>query len=130
MVVCVGFFLGLGAIAEDGRADRAGRMFAEMEGLFPETLDAVIVSAGDVEMQLRDESMLPGWADQRVLIEVAGREGLVEILTYSGRVVRVETESGVRSFTPLISGSGEILVLVDNNLVATGAGWIVEARRI
>lgn len=91
-------------------------LLAELELLFPGQIEAVVKHGKDIKLRL-DIPTTPRPPDQRVAVTLSVRDEYFEIFTYSGVPVRVEFSKGAICVTPLITGSGEVILLGESGLL-------------
>ncbi len=107
---------------------------AEVEGLFPGQLNAVIERDGVVQLDLAGSAH--SLADKQPLIlHLEGGGHRLRVLSYSGRSVTLELKSGRVTFEALITGDGNV-VLSGNDFAWTSeqprplAGYRVQAHTL
>ena len=101
------------------KTDGLGPVFGQIEALFPNQLDSVIVSAAGVTVNTSDTPTTT-YADQRIrlLLSKAGSKTAdVEIVTYSGRHVCVKVRGNDLCMTPLLTGDGGVMVVTDTQVL-------------
>ena len=104
-------------------------MFQEMETLFPGQVVAVVTRGRNIDLQL-GEQPFPRPADQRVAVTLSVQNEAIEILTYSGSPVCVEAAGTSICLTPLITGSGEVVLVGESGLLDHQSGIRAAARTI
>lgn len=101
------------------KPDGLGPVFGQIEALFPNQLDSVIVSAAGVTVNTSDAPTTT-YADQRIrlLLSKAGSKTAdVQIVTYSGRRVCVKVRGNDLCMTPLLTGDGGVMVVTDTQVL-------------
>lgn len=95
----------------------------ELEQLFPGQLDAVVERDGALQLELaaRPASSTPP-NDQAVLLELTRGERRLRVLAYSGRPVRLRLEHDELHFSPLLTGSGQVMLTGDDFAWSPAAG--------
>lgn len=104
-------------------------VFQEMEVLFPGRVVAVVQRDQKIDLQLGERCFLRP-ADQRVEVMLSMHDETVKILTYSGASVCVNIAGGSICVTPLITGSGEVILVGESGLVNQQSGIHAIARTI
>ncbi len=104
-------------------------LLSELEEFFQGRLAAVVQQDGEVDLRLIDVPV-DREADQRVAVRLEWPGETIEILTYSGIAVCVDSPSGTLCLTPLITGSGSVLLLGDNGLIENQPGLRTEAHTL
>lgn len=84
--------------------------------LFPDQLDAIIARKGQLDLQLAD-SRIRGNPDQAVKITCSKDKESCVIITYSGRNVKFDFAGGELRITPLIDGSGSVILLAPDRVI-------------
>jgi hypothetical protein len=107
----------------------AAPLLDELETLFPADLRGVVVQGEEVQLLLAPGAT-PRPSDQRILIEWQPGDQTVHILTYSGESICVEGPEGPLCLTPLLTGSGAVLILTESGLLETHASAEWDARRM
>jgi len=116
----------------DGGADL--RTLAQVEGLFPGQLNAVIEHDGEVQLDLAGQSS-PGVTDQPVIVQLEHGAHRLRVLSYSGRSITLKLKDGTLTFEVLVTGEGTV-VLSGNNFVWSSAqsgllaGYKVQAHTL
>jgi len=93
-------------------------VIGQIEALFPNQLDSVIVSAAGVTVNASDTPR-PTYADQRIhLVLSGGGSGTadVQVVTYSGRRVCVPLSGKNLCLTPLLKGDGGVMVVTETQV--------------
>lgn len=104
-------------------------LLAELEKFFQGRLAAVIQHDGEIDLRLRDDSVARP-PDQRVAVEIEWRNQKFVILTYSGEAVCLESEAGELCLTPLITGSGEVIIIGETGLMKNARDLRATARAL
>ena len=99
------------AAVVNGGADL--RTLAQVEGLFPGQLNAVIESDGGVRLDLAEASS-PGATDQPVLVQLEGGGHRLRVLSYSGRSVTIELKGTRFTFEALVTSDGGVVLVGDD----------------
>lgn len=105
------------------KLDGIGPVFAQIESLFPNQLDSVVVSAAGVTVNTSDTPTTT-YADQRirlVLSKAGSKSADVQVVTYSGRRVCVEVRGNDLCMTPLLTGDGGVMVVTDTQVLGQDA---------
>lgn len=105
------------------KPDNIGPVFGQIEALFPNQLDSVIVSAAGVTVNTSD-SPVENYADQRIrlVLNKAGSDTAdVQVVTYSGRRVCVKVRGNDLCMTPLLTGDGGVMVVTDTQVFGQDA---------
>ena len=108
------------------------RTLAQVEGLFPGQLNAVIESDGDVQLDLAGASS-PGATDQPVLVQLEGGGHRLRVLSYSGRSVTIELKGARFTFEALVTSDGGVVLVGDDFAWSSAqpkslAGYKIQAR--
>jgi hypothetical protein len=91
-------------------------MLTEMEKLFPQQLDSVVVDGSEVQVNVA-QSLAATPVDQRIRL-VLQREGRsLGVLTYSGRKVCLKLDGQEICLTPLLRGDGSVFVLTEGQVI-------------
>ena len=101
------------------KADGIGPVFGQIEALFLNQLDSVIVSAAGVTVNTSDNPTAT-YADQRirlVLSKAGSKSADVQVVTYSGRRVCVKVRGSELCMTPLLTGDGGVMVVTDTQVL-------------
>ena len=124
-------------ISATSRLDIA--LLDELQRLFPGQLDAVIERGGSLQLELGSTPVLDASpADQALLLELTRGTHRLRILAYSGRTVRLRIDHRELRFSPLITGSGQVMLAGDdfawNPAVEAPPraldGWQIHARSL
>lgn len=118
------------AAVVNGGADL--RTLAQVEGLFPGQLNAVIESDGDVQLDLAGQSS-PGATDQPVLVQLEAGGHRLRVLSYSGRSVTIELKGTRFTFEALVTSDGGVMLVGDDFAWSSAqpkllAGYKIQAR--
>lgn len=123
-------------IAYPGHAPRTYDLtvFSEIENMFPGQLVAAVKDSDSLDLQLAETPEQTS-KDQRILIMLRKNSRLIEVLTYSGRTVRLKLDGRIMEVTPLISGDGSVLIVSDNHLVRNANdpeidGFLIHAQAL
>jgi len=114
------------------KADVMGAVFGEIETLFPNQLDSVVVSPAGVTVNTSDVPTTTH-ADQRIrlVLSRAGSEAAdVQVVTYSGRRVCVQLPGRELCMTPLLRGDGGVMVVTDTQVFGQDSALPVAGYRI
>lgn len=108
------------------------RTLAQVEGLFPGQLNAVIESDGDVQLDLAGASS-PGATDQPVLVQLEAGGHRLRVLSYSGRSVTLELKGARFTFEALVTSDGGVVLVGDDFAWSSTqpkplAGYKIQAR--
>jgi hypothetical protein len=87
------------------------RIMKEMEALFHDQLTAVIEESGKTEVRLTNSSLTPAPKTQRIMIVLSKEGSKINILSYSGQQIEVLLNGAKTILEPLVTGSGEIMIL-------------------
>lgn len=120
------------AAVANGGADL--RTLAQVEGLFPGQLNAVIESDGEVRLDLAGTSS-PGATDQPVLVQLEGGGHRLRVLSYSGRSVTLELKGARFTFEALVTSDGGVVLVGDDFAWSSAqpkplAGYKIQARSL
>lgn len=138
VAVCAGTFYFRGSLAdapavgavETALADL--QTLAQVEGLFPGQLNAVIERDGELQLDLTKGSQ-PSTAEQPLIVHLEDGGHRLSVLSYSGRSITLELKDGRITFEALVTSEGDV-VLAGNNFVWNSAqpgplaGYRVQAR--
>lgn len=113
--------------AADPSLQNPESLLAELESFFQGRLAAVVRKDGAVDLRLIHEP-IDRAPDQRVAVRLQWPEETIEILTYSGVPVCVDSPGGTLCLTPLITGSGSVLLLSDTGLLENRADLRTETQ--
>jgi hypothetical protein len=102
-------------------------LLSELEQFFQGRLAAVVQQNGEVDLRLADVPVERP-PDQRVAVRLEWPGETIEILTYSGVPVCVDSPEGTLCLTPFITGSGNVLLLGDTGLLENQPGLHTEAH--
>ncbi len=111
----------------------------ELQRLFPGQLDAVIEHDGSLQLELAQAPVrLASPMDQALLLELTRGAHRLRILAYSGRTVRLRIDRHELRFSPLITGSGQVMLAGEDfawNPAAeapprTLTGWQINAHML
>jgi hypothetical protein len=92
------------------------KLFSEVENMFEGKLIAAIKDGDSLDLRIADSSA-PLAMDQRILLTLKKGSHLIQVLTYSGREIRLSLNGRPVMVTPLVSGDGSILLVTDHNLL-------------
>jgi|GEM_PF-3429098 hypothetical protein len=117
-------------------ASASRQLLAELEALFPGQLEAVVERNGAIQLELADAPTVPAPADQAVLVEFIRGAQRLRVLAYSGRLVRLRLDRDELQFSPLLTGTGQVLLAGDDFAWSSStpaspealAGWQITAR--
>jgi len=112
------------------------QLLSELEALFPGQLEAVVEKDGAIQLELAEAPTAPAPADQAVLVEFTRGTQHLRVLAYSGRSVRLRLDRGELEFSPLLTGTGQVLLAGDDFAWSPStpaspealAGWQITAR--
>lgn len=118
------------APAANGSADL--RTLAQVEGLFPGQLNAVIESDGEVRLDLAGVAS-SGATDQPVLVQLEAGGHRLRVLSYSGRSVTIELKGARFTFEALVTSDGGVVLVGDDFAWSSTqskslAGYQIQAR--
>lgn len=102
-------------------------LLSELEQFFQGRLAAVVQQDGEINLRLLDVPV-DREPDQRVAVRLEWPGESIEILTYSGVAVCVDSPDGMLCLTPLITGSGNVLVISDTGLLKNKTGFRTKAH--
>lgn len=129
LTTVIGAFFTLPREAKSPAMEHSAPLLAELEDFFQGRLAAVIQQDGEIDLQL-SEAPAPRPPDQRVAVRLEWPGETIEILTYSGIAVCVDLPSGTLCLTPLITGSGSVLLLGDHGLIENLPNLRTEAHTL
>jgi hypothetical protein len=120
------------AAVANGGADL--QTLAQVEGLFPGQLNAVIESDGEVQLDLAGSSS-PTATDQPVLVQLEGGGHRLRVLSYSGRSVTIELKGTRFTFEALVTSDGGVVLVGDDFAWSSAqskplAGYRIHARSL
>lgn len=114
------------------KADGIGPVFGQIEALFPNQLDSVVVSAAGVTVNTSD-APTANHADQRIrlwLSKGGSKAADVQVVTYSGRRVCVQLPGRELCLTPLLRGDGGVMVMTDTQVFEQDSALPVAGYRL
>jgi len=104
-------------------------MLHEMEDLFPGQQVVVIQKDGTMTLDLTQDP-LPHDDSQRILVELRKGDQRVAVYTYSGRSTCLELAGRDVCLTPLLQGSGEPMLMTQQEVVAAGQRSRLDGYRV
>lgn len=112
-------------------------VLAQLQQLFPGQLDAIIDRDGTLQLELSDKpAQVAPPADQALLLELTRGARRLRVLAYSGRPVRLRLDHHELRFSPLLTGSGQVMLAGDDFAWSPSAdtppralaGWQIHAH--
>lgn len=118
------------AVVTNGGADL--RTLAQVEGLFPGQLNAVIERDGEVQLDLAGQSS-PAATDQPVIVQLEAGGHRLRVLSYSGRSITLELKGARFTFEALVTSDGGVMLVGDDFAWSSAqpkllAGYKIQAR--
>lgn len=110
------------------------RMLAQVQGLFPGLLNAVIERNDEVKLDLTAERMAVA-DEQPLVVQLERGSQRLRVLSYSGRSVTVELKGKKITFEALVTSDGGVVLSGDDFVWSSAqpgllAGYHVEARTL
>ncbi|MDR2462527.1 MAG: hypothetical protein LBD30_01960 [Verrucomicrobiales bacterium] len=90
-----------------------GKIIAQLSQLFPNQLTAVIERDGDTRIVLAERADPSLTASQPLLLSLRRGGELIRVLSFSGRVVRLQLDGKEVSLETLLTGGGRVIVSGD-----------------
>ncbi|MDR1190412.1 MAG: hypothetical protein LBK60_01940 [Verrucomicrobiales bacterium] len=108
LIVSVGVVLAF--LTSPRHTNPSGKMLAQIAQLFPDQLNAVIERDGDTRIILADRADPSLTVTQPLLVSLERRGEKINILSFSGRVVRFNLDGREISLETLLTAGGHVIV--------------------
>jgi len=96
------------------QTDASEKLLAQVSQLFPDRLNAVIERNGTAEIALAETADPALIADQPLVVNLVRGGEKIKVLSFSGRVVRLEIDGREVTFETLVTADGQVIVSGDN----------------
>ena len=101
----VGFWKGSRSFGEQAQMADLQKYFREIEGLFPNQVEAIVLDAKGAHLVLAEQANVP--VSPPVYVKICGPKGCQRFITFSGQRIRVNGDL----FDVLIDRQGDVLLV-------------------